>query len=151
MVVYSSAVPEDNPEIIEAHNRGLPVVPRAEVLSELMRLKFGIAVAGSHGKTSTTTMIAQILEYANLDPTVIIGGIVKSIGSGGKLGQGDYLVAESDESDRSFLLLNPSIAVLTNIDEEHLIAYDSVQHLEESFETFLQSVPFYGLSIFLHR
>ena len=105
LVVYSSAVNEKNPEVMEARRRGIPVIPRAEVLAELMRLKYGVAVAGSHGKTTTTSMVATILETAKLDPTVIIGGRVKSMGSGGKLGQGEFLVAESDESDRSFLLL----------------------------------------------
>ncbi len=147
LVVYSSAVPLDNPEVVEAKLRGLPVIRRAEVLAELMRLKFGVGVAGSHGKTTTTSMTAAILEAAGKDPTVIIGGQVKSIGTGGKLGKGDILVAESDESDRSFLLLRPTIAVVTNIDAEHLVAYRSLADLEESFEQFISSVPFYGLAV----
>lgn len=147
LVVYSSAVTHDNPEMKEAERRHLPVVRRAEVLAELMRLKFGVAVAGSHGKTTTTSMTASILEGAGLDPTVIIGGKVKSMASGGKLGKGEFLVAESDESDRSFLLLKPTIAVITNIDEEHLSAYSSLKDLEDSFTQFAESIPFYGLAI----
>jgi UDP-N-acetylmuramate--alanine ligase len=148
LLVHSSAISDDNPEIQEARRRNLPVIRRAEVLAELMRLKFGIAVAGSHGKTTTTSLISAILDQGKLDPTVIIGGIVQSHGSGARLGKGDFLVAESDESDRSFLLLKPTIAVVTNIDSEHLNAYDSLKELEESFEIFANSVPFYGLSIF---
>lgn len=148
LLVYSSAVAQTNPEVSEARDRGLPIVARAEVLAELMRLKFGISVAGSHGKTTSTSFIASALELAGLDPTVIIGGRVKALSSGGKLGRGEFLVAESDESDRSFLLLKPSIAVLTNIDAEHMGAYESFDELVESFATFINSVPFYGLSIF---
>jgi UDP-N-acetylmuramate--alanine ligase len=147
LVVYSSALNMLNPEILEAKRRGLPVIRRAEVLAELMRLKFGVAVAGSHGKTTTTSMIAAVLEAGAFDPTVVIGGQVKAIGSGGKLGKGEFLVAETDESDRSFLLLKPSIAVLTNIDAEHLSAYSSQADLDASFESFVSSVPFYGLAI----
>lgn len=147
LLVYSSAVEEDNPEIVAARERGLPVVRRAEVLAELMRMKFGVGIAGSHGKTTTTSMTGEILEKAGLDPTVIIGGIVKSFGAGDRLGQGQFLVAESDESDRSFLLLNPTVAVVTNIDAEHMNAYSSLRDLEDSFERFLQAVPFYGLAI----
>ena len=147
LLVYSSAVSQENPELEEARRRGLPLVPRAEVLAELMRLKFGIAVAGSHGKTTTTSMIAAILEAGALDPTVVIGGQVRALGTGGKLGRGDFLVAESDESDRSFLRLKPTIAIVTNIDAEHLTAYDSLKDLEESFERFVKAVPFYGLAI----
>jgi UDP-N-acetylmuramate--alanine ligase len=147
LLVYSSAIEPTNPEIIEAERRGLPIVRRAEVLAELMRLKYGVGVAGSHGKTTTTSMTAAILERGGLDPTVVIGGQVKSIGSGGKLGRSDYLVAETDESDRSFLLLRPTIAVVTNIDAEHLSAYASLAELEESFAQFVRSVPFYGLAV----
>jgi UDP-N-acetylmuramate--alanine ligase len=147
LLVYSSAVTAANPELAEARRRGLPVIPRAAVLAELMRLKYGVAVAGSHGKTTTTSMTAAVLERGGLDPTVIIGGQVKSTGSGGKLGRGDFLVAESDESDRSFLLLKPTIAVVTNIDAEHLSAYSSPDDLENSFEQFVASVPFYGLAV----
>lgn len=147
LLVYSSAVARDNPELLEARRRGLPVIPRAEVLAELMRLKYGVAVAGSHGKTTTTSMTAAVMEHGGLDPTIIIGGQVKATGSGGKLGNGDFLVAETDESDRSFLLLKPTIAVVTNIDAEHLNAYSSQADLENSFQQFLTSVPFYGLAI----
>ena len=144
-VVYSSAVPTDNPEMLGAKERNVPAVRRAEVLAELMRLKFGVGVAGSHGKTSTTSMVAAIME--ELDPTVVIGGIVKSLGTGGRVGNSSYLVAETDESDRSFLLMKPSVAVVTNIDEEHLDAYESVTDLEQSFAKFISAVPFYGVSI----
>lgn len=147
LLVYSSAVSGDNPEVQEARRRGLPIVRRAEVLAELMRLKFGVGVAGSHGKTTTTSMTAAVMEAGGLDPTVVIGGQVKSLGSGGKLGAGDYLVAETDESDRSFLLLKPTVAVLTNVDGEHLSAYESLSELEASFEQFIASVPFYGLAV----
>lgn len=146
LLVYSSAVKGENPELREAARRGIPVVRRAEVLAELMRLKFGVAVAGSHGKTTTTSMIAAVLERGGLDPTVIIGGVVRATGTGAKVGKSTFLVAESDESDRSFLLLKPTIAVVTNIDSEHLSAYASLQELEESFESFVKAVPFYGLA-----
>jgi UDP-N-acetylmuramate--alanine ligase len=147
LVVYSSAVTMTNPEIREAKRRKLPVVRRAEVLAELMRLKFGVGVAGSHGKTTTTSMTATILDAGKLDPTVVIGGQVKTLGTGGRLGQGEYLVAETDESDRSFLLLKPTVAIVTNIDDEHMNAYRSRRDLEESFRRFVESVPFYGLAI----
>ena len=147
LLVYSSAINFSNCEIIEAQRRGLPIIRRAEVLAELMRLKYGVGVAGSHGKTTTTSMTGAILEKGGLDPTVIIGGVVKSMGSGGRLGKGDYLVAETDESDRSFLLLKPTIAVVTNIDAEHLQAYSSLKELEESFGQFIAAVPFYGLAV----
>jgi UDP-N-acetylmuramate--alanine ligase len=147
LVVYSSAITGTNPEIREAKRRKLPLVRRAEVLAELMRLKFGVGVAGSHGKTTTTSMCSAIMDAAGLDPTVVIGGQVKSLGTGGRLGQGDYLVAETDESDRSFLLLKPTVAIVTNIDDEHMNAYRSRKDLEESFNRFVQSVPFYGVAI----
>jgi UDP-N-acetylmuramate--alanine ligase len=147
LVVYSSAITATNPEIKEAKRRKLPIVRRAEVLAELMRLKFGVGVAGSHGKTTTTSMCSAILDAARFDPTVVIGGQVKSLGTGGRLGKGDFLVAETDESDRSFLLLKPTVAVVTNIDDEHMNAYRSRKDLEESFNRFVQSVPFYGLAI----
>lgn len=147
LVVYSSAVGMTNPEIREAKRRKLPVVRRAEVLAELMRLKFGVGVAGSHGKTTTTSMTATILDAGSLDPTVVIGGQVKTLGTGGRLGQGEYLVAETDESDRSFLLLKPTVAIVTNIDDEHMNAYRSRRDLEESFRRFVDAVPFYGLAI----
>lgn len=147
LVVYSSAITASNPEIREAKRRKLPVVRRAEVLAELMRLKFGVGVAGSHGKTTTTSMASAILEAAHLDPTVVIGGQVKSLGTGARLGRGSFLVAETDESDRSFLLLKPTVAIVTNIDDEHMNAYRSRKDLEESFNRFVQSVPFYGVAI----
>lgn len=148
LLVYSSAVRIDNPEVVEALRRKLPVIPRAEVLAELMRLKFGIGVAGAHGKTTTTSMIGTMLEEVGMDPTVIIGGVIKSMHTGGKCGQGQFLVAETDESDRSFLLLKPSVAILTNIDSEHMEAYDSMEDLIASFEQYAYSIPFYGLAIF---
>lgn len=147
LVVYSSAVVDSNPELAEARRRGLPVVRRAEVLAELMRLKYGVAVAGSHGKTTTTSMTAAVLEEGGLDPTVIIGGQLKAKDSGSRLGKSDYLVAETDESDRSFLLLKPTVAVVTNIDAEHMTAYSSFADLEESFARFVDAVPFYGLAV----
>ncbi len=147
LVVYSSAVVSTNPEMREAKRRKLPVVRRAEVLAELMRLKYGVGVAGSHGKTTTTSMCGTILDAARLDPTVVIGGQVKNMGTGGRLGKGEFLVAETDESDRSFLLLKPTVAIVTNIDDEHMNAYRSRRDLEDSFRRFVDSVPFYGLAI----
>jgi len=147
LVVFSSAVADDNPEISEARRRGLPVIRRAEVLAELIRLKYGVVVAGSHGKTTTTAMIGRILEVGGKDPTIVLGGTLSSSGGGGILGRGDFLVAESDESDRSFLLLSPAIAIVTNIDAEHLGAYGSLEELERSFSQFLHAVPFYGLAV----
>ncbi|MCB0329865.1 MAG: UDP-N-acetylmuramate--L-alanine ligase [Bdellovibrionales bacterium] len=147
LVVYSSAVSLDNPELVEARRRGLPVVQRAEVLAELMRLKFGVAVAGAHGKTTTTSMVGWLLEMAGFDPTVIIGGQVKARGSGGRSGRGEYLVAEADESDRSFLLLKPTVALVTNIDREHMESYGSEEDLRAAFRQFLNSIPFYGLAV----
>ncbi len=148
VVVYSSAVKPDNPELLEARDRYIPVIPRAEMLAELMRLKYGIAVAGAHGKTTTTSMVASILMCANLDPTVIIGGRLDIWGgSNAKLGQGDILVAEADESDGSFLALSPAIAVVTNIDHEHLDYYGSMESIRETFVSFVNKVPFYGTAI----
>jgi len=144
VVVYSSAVKPGNPEVVAARQRGIPVIPRAEMLAELMRLRFSIAVAGSHGKTSTTSMIALVLERAGLDPTAVIGGRLSVFGSNARLGQGDYLVAEADESDRSFLMLWPSIAVVTNIDDEHMESYGSLSDLQQAFVDFSNKVPFYG-------
>ena len=144
VVVYSSAVRPDNPELVEARRRGVPVIPRAEMLAELMRLKFSIAVAGSHGKTTTTSMIALVLERAGLDPTAVIGGRLSAFGSNARLGRGQYMVAEADESDRSFLVLWPSIAVITNIDDEHLEAYGRFEDLQQAFVDFANKVPFYG-------
>ena len=146
-VVLSSAVQQDNPEFLEAKNRGLPCIPRAEMLAELMRMKYGIAVAGSHGKTTTTSMAAKILRDCGFDPTVVIGGRVLSENSGARVGRGDFVVAEADESDGSFCLLRPAIAVVTNIDTEHLGHYGSFGALEESFFSFMSSVPFYGVVV----
>src|SRR3974390_750410 len=120
VVVISSAVKADNPEVVEAHKRKIPVIPRAEMLAELMRLKYGIAVAGAHGKTTTTSMVASLLAAAHLDPTFVVGGRVNHAGTNARVGQGEYMVVEADESDRSFLLLSPVIAVVTNIDREHV-------------------------------
>jgi UDP-N-acetylmuramate--alanine ligase len=147
VVVYSSAVPEDNPEINEAREKYIPVIPRAEMLAELMRLKFGIAVAGAHGKTTTTSMVASILMCGDLDPTVVIGGRLDIWGgANAKLGQGEILVAESDESDGSFMILSPTIAVVTNIDHEHLDHYGSMEAVRRAFIEFINKIPFYGLA-----
>jgi UDP-N-acetylmuramate--alanine ligase len=147
VVVFSSAVRPSNPEIREAQRRGIPVIPRAEMLAELMRLRFGVAVAGSHGKTTTTSMIALTLERAGLDPTAVIGGRLSAFGSNARLGSGEYMVAEADESDRSFLMLTPSIAVVTNIDREHMESYGSFADLQQAFAEFANKVPFYGVVI----
>jgi len=144
VVVVSSAVRPTNPEIVEARRRGIPVIARAEMLAELMRLRFSIAVAGSHGKTTTTSMVALTLERAGLDPTAVIGGRLSVFGSNARLGRSDYLVAEADESDRSFLMLSPSIAVITNIDHEHMESYRSFEALQTAFVQFANKVPFYG-------
>jgi UDP-N-acetylmuramate--alanine ligase len=148
VVVYSSAVSQDNVELAAARENNIPVIPRAEMLAELMRLKYGIAVAGAHGKTTTTSMIASILMHGNLDPTVIIGGRLDIWGgSNTKLGQGDILVAESDESDGSFMALSPTIAVITNIDLEHMDHYGDMEAIRAAFIDFANKVPFYGTSI----
>ena len=144
VVVVSSAVHDDNPEVVEARRRGIPVIPRAEMLAELMRLRYGIAVAGAHGKTTTTSMIALVLERAGLDPTAVIGGRLSAFGSNARLGRGDYMVAEADESDRSFLKLSPAIALITNIDREHMESYGSWDALQQAFAEFANKVPFYG-------
>jgi UDP-N-acetylmuramate--alanine ligase len=146
-VVFTSAARPDNPELVEARTRRIPVIARAELLAELMRLRFGIAVAGAHGKTTTTSMIALVLERAGLDPTAVIGGRLSAFGSSSRLGRGDYMVAEADESDRSFLMLLPSIAVLTNIDREHMEAYGSFPELQQAFVEFANKVPFFGAVI----
>jgi len=143
VVVISSAIKEDNVEVEEARQRKIPVIPRAEMLAELMRMKYGIAVAGSHGKTTTTSMIATILDRAGFDPTIIVGGRLNTIGANAKLGEGDFFVAEADESDRSFLCLSPFIAVLTNIDAEHLDQYPNVEEIQKTFIHFANKVPFY--------
>jgi UDP-N-acetylmuramate--alanine ligase len=147
VVVISTAVQFSNPEVLEARQRSIPVIPRAEMLAELMRMKYGVAVAGSHGKTTTTSMVATILSAAGLDPTLVIGGRLRSLGSNAKLGQGEILVAEADESDGTFLLLSPTIAVVTNIDREHMDFHQSMDRLMESFLAFINKVPFYGLAV----
>ena len=147
VVVVSSAVGPGNVEVTEARRLQVPVIPRAEMLAELMRMKYGVAIAGSHGKTSTTCMVAQILAGSNLDPTIVIGGRLEILGSNAKLGKGDLLVAEADESDGSFLHLSPTIAVVTNIDAEHLDHYGSLGRLQDAFVDFLNKVPFYGTGI----
>lgn len=144
VVVFSSAVRSDNPEVRAARAAAIPVIPRAELLGELMRLRFGIAVAGAHGKTTTTSMIALVLERAGFDPTAVIGGRFSAFGSNARLGQGACMVAEADESDRSFLKLYPTIAVMTNLDREHMEAYGSVEELQDAFTAFANRVPFYG-------
>ena len=147
-VVVSSAVPAGNPEIVEAKRLGLPIIPRGELLAELMRLKFGIAVAGSHGKTTTTSMIAAIMTHAGLDPTVVVGGRVGMMGgANARLGKSDYLVVESDESDGSFLKLAPILAVVTNIDREHLDHYPGIEEILQAFTTFVGKLPFYGAAV----
>jgi UDP-N-acetylmuramate--alanine ligase len=147
VVVTSSAVRKENPEVLAAQERLIPVIPRAEMLAELMRMKYGIAVAGTHGKTTTTSMIATVLAHGGLDPTAVIGGKLNAFGSNAKLGQGDLLVAEADESDGSFLRLTPTIAVVTNIDPEHLDHYRNLEEIKEAFLAFINKVPFYGLAV----
>jgi UDP-N-acetylmuramate--alanine ligase len=148
VLVTSSAVPDDNPEVLAAREARIPVVPRAEMLAELMRFKRGIAVAGTHGKTTTTSLAASLLAEADLDPTFVIGGVVNAWGSNARLGQGEYLLAEADESDGSFLLLQPIIALVTNIDRDHLESYqNSFENLKKAFLEFLHHLPFYGAAI----
>jgi UDP-N-acetylmuramate--alanine ligase len=144
VVVYSSAVSKENPEVLTARENRIPVIPRAEMLAELMRLKYGIAVAGAHGKTTTTSMVSLVLSTAGMDPTVVVGGRFNDIGSNARLGSSEYLVAESDESDGSFLRLSPIIAVVTNIDEEHLDYYQDIAEIKNTFVQFMNKVPFYG-------
>ncbi len=147
-LVVSSAVDEQNPEVQEARRLQIPVIPRGELLAELMRLKYGIAVAGSHGKTTTTSMVATILNHAGLDPTVVVGGRVAAMGgSNARVGTSDFLVVESDESDGSFLKLAPILAVVTNIDREHLDRYSSLDDIRAAFIEFVNKVPFYGAAI----
>ena len=144
VVVTSSAVREDNPEVVEAMRKQIPVIPRAEMLAELMRLKYGIAIAGSHGKTTTTSMVATVLDRAGVDPTIVVGGRVNTLGSNARLGRGDFMVVEADESDKSFLKLSPTIAVVTNIDLEHLDYYRDIEEIRACFLQFVNKVPFYG-------
>ncbi len=147
VVVTSTAVRADNPEVVEAQRRQIPVIPRAEMLAELMRLKYGIAIAGSHGKTTTTSMVATVLDKAGVDPTVVVGGRINTLGSNAKLGRGDFMVVEADESDKSFLKLSPTIAVVTNIDLEHLDFYSGLDEIRDHFVQFVNKVPFYGAVI----
>src|ERR1700687_5415374 len=147
VVVTSSAIKADNPEVVEAHKRKIPVIPRAEMLAELMRLKYGIAVAGAHGKTTTTSMIAAVLGSAGLDPTFVVGGRGNHVGTTARLGRSDYMGVEADESDRTFLLLAPVVAVVTTIDREHLDQYSSLEEIQGVFLQFVNRVPFYGAAI----
>jgi len=147
VVVMSSAIQSQNPEVIEAHKLKIPVIPRAEMLAELMRLKYGIAVGGAHGKTTTTSLVASILTAAHLDPTFVIGGRVNQAGTTARLGRGEYFVVEADESDRSFLLFAPVVAVVTTIDREHLDQYSSLEDIQDAFVQFVNRVPFYGAAI----
>ena len=147
VVVISSAVSVQNPEVVAAKAKQIPVIPRAEMLAELMRLKFGVAIAGAHGKTTTTSMVANVLAQGGLDPTMVIGGKVNALGSHARLGRGDLLVAEADESDGSFLRLSPTIVAVTNLDREHLDHYGSMERINECFLEFINKVPFYGLAV----
>lgn len=146
-VVYSSAVKKDNPEIVEAASRQTPIIPRAEMLAELMRLKYGIAIAGTHGKTTTTSMVSMILGSANMDPTIVTGGKLNMLGANARLGTGDFLVAEADESDGSFLKLSPTVAVVTNIDREHMDHYRDMEEVKGAYLDFMNKVPFYGCAV----
>ena len=147
VVVISSAVAANNPEVLEAKEQHIPVIPRAEMLAELMRLKYGIAIAGMHGKTTTTSMVAAVLAQAGLDPTVVVGGRVGAMGSNARLGKSQYLVAEADESDRSFLKLSPILAVVTNIDREHMDCYRNMRDVKKAFLDFIDRTPFYGMAV----
>jgi UDP-N-acetylmuramate--alanine ligase len=147
VVVTSSAIAADNPEVAEAHRQHIPVIQRAEMLAELMRLKYGIAIAGMHGKTTTTSMVAAVLAAGGLDPTVVVGGRVDAMGSNARLGKSQYLVAEADESDRSFLKLTPILSVVTNIDREHMDCYRNMRDVKKTFLEFMDRVPFYGMVV----
>ncbi len=147
VVVTSSAIATDNPEVLEAHKLHVPVIRRAEMLAELMRLKYGIAIAGMHGKTTTTSMVAAVLAGGGLDPTVVVGGRVDAMGSNARLGKSHYLVAEADESDRSFLKLSPILSVVTNIDREHMDCYRNMRDVKKTFLEFMDRVPFYGMVV----
>src|SRR5579863_3828682 len=144
VVVTSSAIAKENPEVTEAHRLHIPVIQRAEMLAELMRLKYGIAIAGMHGKTTTTSMVAAVLAAGGLDPTVVVGGRVDAMGSNARLGKSQFLVAEADESDRSFLKLTPILSVVTNIDREHMDCYRNMRDVKQAFLDFMDRVPFYG-------
>jgi len=147
VVVTSSAIAQENPEVVEAHKLHIPVIQRAEMLAELMRLKYGIAIAGMHGKTTTTSMVAAVLAGGGLDPTVVVGGRVDAMGSNARLGKSQYLVAEADESDRSFLKLSPILSVVTNIDREHMDCYRNMRDVKKTFVEFMDRVPFYGMIV----
>lgn len=147
VVVISSAVAPTNPEVLAAKAKQVPVIPRAEMLAELMRLKFGVAIAGAHGKTTTTSLVANVLASGGLDPTMVIGGKVNALGSHARLGRGELLVAEADESDGSFLRLSPTVVAVTNLDREHLDHYGSMEQIENSFLEFINKIPFYGLAV----
>ena len=147
VIVTSAAIRPDNVEVVTARQLHIPVIPRAEMLAELMRMKYGVAVAGTHGKTTTTSLIATVLARAGLDPTVVIGGRLNSLGSNAQLGQGDYLVAEADESDGSFLMLSPTVSVVTTVDAEHLDFYGNLEAIKQAFAQFIKNVPFYGCSV----
>src|SRR4030081_2367791 len=147
VVVTSSAIATENPEVVEAHNLHVPVIQRAEMLAELMRLKYGIAIAGMHGKTTTTSMVAAVLAAGGLDPTVVVGGRVDAMGSNARLGKSQYLVAEADESDRSFLKLSPILSVVTNIDREHMDCYRDMRDVRRTFLEFMERAPFYGVVV----
>jgi UDP-N-acetylmuramate--alanine ligase len=147
VVVYSSAIKMDNPEIVRARAMDIPIIPRAEMLAELMRVKYNVAIAGSHGKTTTTSLVATVLRHAGFDPTVVVGGKVNALGSNARLGEGDLFVAEADESDGSFLKLTPTIAVVTNIDAEHLDFYGTHEKVKDAFVEFVNRIPFYGLGV----
>src|ERR1041384_5004700 len=147
VVVTSSAIARDNPEVSEARRLHIPVIQRAEMLSELMRLKYGLAIAGMHGKTTTTSMVAAVLAAGGLDPTVVVGGRVDAMGSNARLGKSHYLVAEADESDRSFLKLSPILSVVTNVDREHMDCYRDMEDVERTFIEFMDRVPFYGMLV----
>src|SRR5271166_5172823 len=147
VVIVSSAITRDNVEVVAAHERHIPVIQRAEMHAELMRLKYGIAIAGMHGKTTTTSMVAAVLAAGGLDPTVVVGGRVDALGSNARLGKSQYLVAEADESDRSFLKLSPILSVVTNIDREHMDCYRDMRDVRRTFLEFMDAVPFYGAVI----
>src|SRR6185503_18083286 len=146
-VVYSTAVKADNPELAEARARRIPLVRRAEMLAELMRLQFSIAVGGTHGKTTTTSMIAALLDAGGLDPTVVNGGIINAYGANAKVGEGDWIVVEADESDGTFLKLHSTVAIVTNIDPEHLDHYGDFDAVKQAFEDFVENIPFYGFAM----
>lgn len=147
VVVFSSIIRDNNPEIVKARELGLPVIPRAEMLAELMRLKYGVIVSGSHGKTTTTSLISSVLSYGGFDPTVVVGGKLRTLGTNAYLGKGEFMVVEADESDGSFLKLSPTIAVVTNIDNEHMDFYKSDKELDKAFKDFVNKIPFYGLAV----